>query len=204
MLRSVTPVGLHLPWTKLFLTIHKASYLGFSAFPPPNCLLKNLARFLSIISSWVRPSFPFSTAFFEAVCEAALAWSPPESADDGWKKRKERTVTLTNLQLRRFALLKSLRFLTFLFGIFTFLASLLLAFVSIFCLNHRLHSFLGFLRCIEIPHRDGGLGFAADLRLPAKHTHHINDDALSLSAENNITMWTYLGFYWSNSSVTVT
>lgn len=145
------------------------SYLVFSGFPPPNCLLMNLARFLSIISSAVRPSLPFSTAFFEAVCEAALVWSPPETPENRWKRKNGHTNKLIKHWKRHLLPTdSSLTVLTFLFGIFTFLPSLLLAFVSILCLNHRLHSFLGFLGHVESPHWDGGLGFAAVLRLPAK------------------------------------
>lgn len=87
-------MGLYLKWKRHFHTIHNVSYLVFSGFPPPNCLLMNLARFLSIISSADRPSLPFSTAFFEAVCEAALVWSPPETPENRWKRKNGHTNKL--------------------------------------------------------------------------------------------------------------
>lgn len=54
--------------------------------------------------------------------------------------------------------------LTLLFGIFILLATWFLGFVPTFHLNHRLHSFLGFLGLLKGPH-GGGASFAAVLRL---------------------------------------
>lgn len=51
--------------------------------------------------------------------------------------------------------------LTLLFGIFILFAPLFLGLVSTLCFNHRLHSFLGFLRVLKGPHGDGASAFTA-------------------------------------------
>lgn len=55
--------------------------------------------------------------------------------------------------------------LTLLFGIFILLANRFLGFVTPLHLNHRLHSFLGFLGLLESPHGGRAPSFAAVLRL---------------------------------------
>lgn len=55
--------------------------------------------------------------------------------------------------------------LTLLFGIFILFATRVLSLVPTLCLNHRLDSFLRFLRLLKGPHVGRAPSFAAVLRL---------------------------------------
>lgn len=139
------------------------SYMGFSVGTTMR-LRKNSSLFFCMISSVVKPWLPFSTSFCAE--DEVLAWSALTGSAAGAGKGRNTKSGLELLSHRQFRIEQPPpTALTLLFGIFILLATRFLAFVPTLRLNHRLHSFLGFLGLLKGPHGGGAPSFAAVLRL---------------------------------------